>query len=182
MHLRSFVAATALLCISVAAHADDFNFSFGDASSPFVGSGVLSNNEMVAPGQYIIGGVTGAVTTTSQEPSSTISSILAAGTFPTPTNGGTFPANDNTLFVTNGVGNFDGNGLSFLLSNGTQINLYDPNGSAYDAFFQTSNGDRSYENVAIAITPVATTPEPSSFALLATGLLGVAGAIKRRLA
>lgn len=46
--------------------------------------------------------------------------------------------------------------------------------------FEEAQGDRSIE--LIDLTTLASTPEPSSFALLGTGLLGIAGVVKRRYA
>ena len=154
MRLRCFAVAVA--SASLAAHAD--SFSFGSSFSPFSGSGSLTTGTLQAPGQYPIDVVTGTAATAPFGPSLAISSILDPGTFPTPTNGGTFPANDNLLFVTNGLGSLDGNGLAFILSNGAQINLYDPQGSAYDALLTQAGGTNVFADVPITITPFASTP------------------------
>jgi hypothetical protein len=182
MRLISFVAVAALISFSFAARADTFDFTFGNSSSSFSGSGVLTTGTLEAPGEYSISSVTGTAKTTPNGPNLFINSILAPGTFPTISNGNSFPANDNVLFVTKGIGSLDGNGLSFILGNGAQINLYNPDGSAADALLERANGTDVSENVTISITAVAPIPEPSSFALLCTGLLGVAGMVKRRLA
>ncbi len=180
MRFCSFVTAVCLFSANLAGHADSFNFSFGKASSPFSGSGVLTTGSLIAPGEYLIKSVTGTAKTSPSGASMMISSILTPGTFPTPTNGGAFPANDNTLFVSNGLGSLDGNGLSFILGDGAQINLYNPSGSAYDALLERATGTTLSENVPVTITATAPTPELSSFTLLATGLLGAAGLVKRR--
>jgi hypothetical protein len=182
MRSISFIAAAVLISASVAAQADTFNFTFGNSSSSFSGSGVLTTGTLEAPGEFSISSVTGTAETTPNGPNLLIKSILAPGTFPTISNGNSFPANDNVLFVTNGVGSLDGNGLSFILSNGAQINLFNPDGSAADGLLERANGTDVSENVQISITAVAPIPEPSGFALLGTGLLGVAGLVKRRLA
>jgi hypothetical protein len=182
VRISSFVTAMALVSACLAARADSFNFTFGNSSSSFSGSGVLTTGTLEAPGEYLIASVTGTATTAPHGPNLVDNSILAPGTFPTISNGGTFPANDNVLFVTNGVGSLDGNGLAFILSDGVQINLYNPDGSADDALLERANGTNVFEDVAITIAAVAPIPEPSSFTLLGTGLLGVAGVVKRRTA
>ena len=174
-----FVSAAALLSVGIMARADTFNLSFGSSSSVFTGSGILTTGAAEAPGEYLITSVTGTAETTANGPDLVIRSILAPGVFPTPTNGGTFPANDNTLFVTNGLGNLSQDGLSFILGNGAQINLYD-DGLGDDALLERTNGSDVYEDATITITAVASTPEPASVALLGTGMLGVAGIVKRR--
>ena len=181
MHSSHILAALVLSSMGLAARADSFNFSFGTSSSPFSGSGVLTTGTPEAPGEYPIDSVTGLVETVPNGTSLKISSILPSGSFPTPTNGGSFPANDNTLFVANNVGSFSQDGLSFTLGNGAQINLYN-DGPGDDALLERSSGADVVEDVTITITPVATTPEPSTFVLLGTGVLAVAGAVKRRLA
>lgn len=176
MRLRFFVAAAAMLSASLAAHADTFDFSFGTAANTFSGSGVLTGN-LISPDEYQIIGVTG---TTNTGTNRTISNILAPGAFPTLTNGGTPPSNDNLLFVSaSGVGSFDEGGLSYELGNGAQINLF----NQFDELLERAGGVLVTEDVPITITAVTSvTPEPSTFLLLTTGLLGMAGVIRKRFA
>ena len=80
---------------------------------------------------------------------------------------------ESIVEVTNGnFGNFTGTGLITTAQPG-----FDP--TMADIFFSTqANGDVTFSATAVATAP---TPEPSTLLLLGTGLLGVAGTLKRRL-
>lgn len=181
MRLRFLVAAVVALSASLAARADTFNFTFGTTSDAFSGSGTFTASS-VSAGQYLITGISGT-TDTGNGVNQTIASLLAPGTFPTFSNGGTVPPNDNLLFdpQANG-GYFDQAGVAFELNNGAQVNLYHVPFDPSDAFLLRTNGATVNENVAITVTQVtATTPEPNTMVLLGTGLLGVAGVVRRRI-
>ena len=167
----------AAMLFTPAAFADTFTFNF--SGSGFTATGTFTASATGTPGKFLINSVTGTLNGTA------IQGILAPGIYP-PTLSGDFP-NDNLLYdplVAGGA--LDSNGFSFNLTNGTDFNIFYFAGN-YDLV--TGPGLNGFQLNSFSITNSTTgvplvsgIPEPSSFLLLATGVLGMAGAIRRRFA
>jgi hypothetical protein len=171
--------ALSVLCAQTS-KADTVLFDFSFTGSSFNGSGTFTT---IAEGgnQYLITGITGVAD------NSAITGLVNIN------------SNDNILyspgfeetflgFPIAGPFNFDSQGLSFGLANGSNVNLEEV-GSFFSAdeaaSLDTPKSNRDItESVDIDVEKISSTspvPEPGTLALFGTGVLGAAGAIRRRL-
>ena len=152
----------------------DFSFTGNNSVSgspgiPFSGSGVFDVKATRTSGEFRIVGVSGMTD------GETISKLLSAGSF---------GFNDNLLFVTNGVASLDNSGVSYQLANGVDANIFlGVPGQYQQSLFGFPGSLVSEDQTAnVSITsPTPSVPEPSTLMLLATGAVGLAGTIRRRL-
>lgn len=153
--LSRSLAMAGLLLLPSLAKADTFNFSVLGSGGGFNGSGVLTGNSN-ANGSFLITGISGAG----------ITGLVAAND--------PFFLNDNLLFPKN-TRLFDVNGIAFTGIFGT-VNLFSTV-AGYEVQGFDTDGDYFDVPASVSVTSAAAvTPEPSSIALSATGLLMVVAA------
>jgi hypothetical protein len=183
--------AALLLCPE--AFADTFNFNYsgvgtiGSTTTNFTGSGSFTATLTGTAGQYLINSVTGTANGVA------IAGLLAPGIYPSTTSGS--EPNDNLLFFPLASGGaLDLNGFSFNTTDGTDYNIFyfdpgyglvtDPSFDGTDALaFSLTDATTGTTVVGTPGGPTAAAaPEPGSLALLATGVFGLAGVVRRKLA
>ena len=126
----------------------------------FTGSGTITANTTATAGVDIATGITGEVN------GSTITALLAPGTF---------ESNDNLLFP-NGVSHtnptkLDGDGIAFAIAAGNlDVFSFGGNGTgnAYGEFSPSGFGVGTF-----ALTPVSATPLPPTWTIMLIGLVGL---------
>jgi hypothetical protein len=180
--LAAVLVVLAALVWQPVANADSFSVSFdnsGNGSAAIVGTGTFSFTGSLGDGTYFLSALPGynmsfnigTSSFTNADINTTISAVLVViyggGTQFYFDNTGTFGSHGGSL-------DFDGPSGSYLT---TEPNYYGP--APLDLYQAVDSAGNSYFGV-YQTTPVAT-PEPSSLLLLGSGLLGIVGAVRRKL-
>jgi hypothetical protein len=156
---------------STASRADTLSFSFGFSNSDFSGSGVLIADSTNVAGVYQVIDASGNIFVDGI--TDKISGVLAVGSFPAD------GPNDNLLYfpeLNSPEGAFDEFGVSFKLAGDAgKVNLFLSDGED----LKLTGGKQDEKIGEISVAPV---PEPEALTLVGTGVLGLAGLVRRRLA
>lgn len=156
---KSLVVSALLLCTAVFAAADDFNFTFNSGLHTATGTLVTTD---LGGGEFQITDITNGM----------INGVAI-------TTLDNFAGGDNLLFVPANPGYLDFNGFSFLDAAGNDWNIF--YGSVpYELFGSDGSFDSLASFTITQVGPPPPVPEPGSLLLIGTGMLGAAGALRRK--
>lgn len=162
MRLLSIMAAAAMLSAALVARADTYSFSFGSTLS---GSGSFTLDPVAGQISYTL--TTG------------LSDLTA-------TYGGaniTFTDINGPTMVTTDGGQVTGlYSLAAGSDAGLEVGYAVFDGSSFSSAFTTTTNHYEFDASSITFQDTTVTPEPSSFLLLGTGVLGLAGIMRVRFA
>ena len=178
--LAATMAVGLLGAISAPANASLFNFSFTSTDVSF--SGLLTATP--DGGNYDVTAISGSVTTTAEGTSAITSLVTGGSNPPTPPNTGTTADghfNYNDVIYTSPILHFDLYGLVFTAANGITWNFGSDGGGFNNAVWSYNSANAPFPGEINGVGSItAAVPEPSTWAMMILGFMGVGFMAYRR--